>query len=89
MSGLVRNMESRFEALKSGIHPIVDEWFLMGSPMNILSILAIYLLFVLKIGPKLMENRKPFELKKIMLLYNAYQVIISLYLCYHVSNCIS
>ena len=59
---------------------MVDSWLLMGSPGPVILILAAYLLFVLKIGPKMMENRPAFELKTLMIAYNAFQVVFSVYL---------
>lgn len=57
----------------------------MKSPSSVLSILSIYLIFVLKLGPKLMENRKAFELKSILIVFNASLVIFSLWLAAQVS----
>ncbi|XP_046420709.1 uncharacterized protein LOC124179893 isoform X3 [Neodiprion fabricii] len=62
-------------------NPMVDTWLLMGSPGPILGILALYLTFVLKVGPKIMANRPAYELKNLMILYNGAQVIFSLWLC--------
>lgn len=39
------------------------------------------------LGPKLMENRKPFQLKGVMLVYNLVQVVFSFWLFYE--NCVS
>ncbi|XP_050520258.1 elongation of very long chain fatty acids protein 4-like [Daktulosphaira vitifoliae] len=61
----------------------VDSWPLMKTPWPIFSILLIYALIVLKIGPKLMENRKPFNLKSVMVAYNLLQ---ALYNCYLISG---
>jgi hypothetical protein len=65
--------------------PMVDSWFLMSSPLPVLTILGIYLYFVLKLGPQLMANRKAFNLQKILVAYNFYQVLFSLWLCTMVS----
>lgn len=54
---------------------VVDSWPFMSTPWPVLSTLAVYLLFVLKFGPKMMENRKPFNIKHVMLLYNAIQTL--------------
>lgn len=67
--------------LSSHLDPVVDEWLLMKSPVPVLAILAFYLYFVLKLGPKMMENRKPFEMKWLLVAYNAYQVLFSVWLC--------
>jgi hypothetical protein len=47
-----------------------------------LGILIAYWLFIFKIGPSFMKNRKPFEIKDIILVYNLYQVLFSSWLIY-------
>lgn len=61
--------------------PIIDDWFLMSSPLPVLSIAACYLLFVLQYGPRWMDTRKPFVLKNTLIVYNAAQVLFSTMLC--------
>uniref|UniRef100_A0A8C5Z882 Elongation of very long chain fatty acids protein 7 n=1 Tax=Marmota marmota marmota TaxID=9994 RepID=A0A8C5Z882_MARMA len=62
--------------------PRVEDWLLMSSPLPQTIILGLYVYFVTSLGPKLMENRKPFELKKVMITYNFSIVLFSLYMCY-------
>lgn len=57
----------------------VKNWFLMSSPFPTILICIFYILIV-KIGPKLMRNRKAFELRKIILFYNFFQIIFNLYI---------
>ncbi|GAB5566895.1 elongation of very long chain fatty acids protein 7 [Prionailurus iriomotensis] len=52
------------------LNPRVEDWLLMSSPLPQTIILGFYVYFVTSLGPKLMENRKPFELKKAMITYN-------------------
>ncbi|XP_797869.3 elongation of very long chain fatty acids protein 4 [Strongylocentrotus purpuratus] len=59
----------------------VEEWPLMQSPLPCAIILVAYFIF-LHVGPKMMENQKPFELKPVLVLYNAALVLLSLYMCY-------
>lgn len=61
--------------------PVVDSWLFMKSPVPVIIILVSYLYFVLKLGPQLMANRPPFQLKGLIIAYNAYQVVFSLWLC--------
>ncbi|XP_071486805.1 very long chain fatty acid elongase 4-like [Diadema antillarum] len=56
--------------------PRVQDWPLMQSPLPTLVIVALYLVMV-KVGPKLMENQKPFEMKNTMVLYNLCCVLLS------------
>ncbi|CAB0013575.1 unnamed protein product [Nesidiocoris tenuis] len=62
-------------------YDVVDSWFLMSTPTPVISLVLFYLYFVLSLGPKLMENRKPMNLKYTMVLYNLYQVVFSSWLC--------
>lgn len=62
--------------------PRVKDWFLMSSPFPTLLICLSYAYSMKVLGPKLMENRKPFELKKIIIVYNALQVIFSTWIFY-------
>ncbi|CAO1420615.1 unnamed protein product [Diamesa hyperborea] len=73
------NIETRGRRLFSP-YSTVDNWMFMKSPSSVLSILSIYLIFVTKLGPKLMESRKAFELKSLLIVFNASLVIFSLWL---------
>ncbi|XP_053947635.1 elongation of very long chain fatty acids protein F-like [Anastrepha ludens] len=55
--------------------PRVQHLPLVGSPLPVLGIIAAYLVLVLHYGPKWMEKREPFNLKNVMRVYNAIQVI--------------
>ncbi|RZF42955.1 hypothetical protein LSTR_LSTR004257 [Laodelphax striatellus] len=61
--------------------PLVDSWFLMGSFWPVATLTAGYLYFVLIFGPQMMENRKPYNLNRLLVVYNLYQVIFSTWLC--------
>ncbi|CAH0554792.1 unnamed protein product [Brassicogethes aeneus] len=74
-------VENYNELLESKKDPLVDSWLFMQSPIPVISILVIYLYFVLKLGPNLMKNREAYNLKYVMIVYNAYQVIFSTWLC--------
>lgn len=52
----------------------------MKTPGPVLMILAIYLLFVLKIGPAFMRKREAFKLTNTLIVYNGLQVAMSVYL---------
>lgn len=69
----------------SFIDPRTKPWLLSGSPGPLLIILASYLYFCLYAGPKYMKDRKPFELKNTLLVYNAIQVLLSVALVIEVS----
>lgn len=62
--------------------PRVDGWLLMSSPFPTLLICAAYIYFVKSLGPRLMKNRAPFELRKTIIAYNVVQVVFSIWIVY-------
>ncbi|XP_019387661.1 PREDICTED: elongation of very long chain fatty acids protein 7 isoform X2 [Crocodylus porosus] len=62
--------------------PRVEGLPLMSSPVPQTVIIGAYIYFVTSLGPKLMENRKPFELRQTMAFYNFAVVALSLYMTY-------
>lgn len=59
----------------------------MSSPFPQTLIILSYVYFVTTLGPRLMENRKPFDLKQPMIIYNFSIVAFSIYMIYEVGNC--
>ncbi|KAJ3642782.1 hypothetical protein Zmor_025537 [Zophobas morio] len=81
MAYLIRNViDGYHDLMDNKSDPRVNDWFLMSSPFPTLCMCLSYAYIVKVLGPKLMENRKPFDLKYILIFYNLVQVIFSLYL---------
>ena len=59
---------------------------LMSSPLPQTIIIVAYIYFATSLGPRLMENRKAFDLKGVLVVYNFSVVALSLYMCYEVSE---
>ena len=59
---------------------VVDGWAISRNPILIWFILGTYLMFVCKIGPTIMRDRKPYELNLLIQIYNLAQVVICLFL---------
>lgn len=57
-----------------------NHWFLISSPIPGLTILVLYLFFSLKWGPRYMADKKPFQLKTTLIVYNFIQVVVSVWL---------
>ena len=66
---------------------VADTWPLMEGPTIMLMITVSYLIFVLKLGPELMKDRKPLNIKSIILVYNFYQTISNIHIVSQVSRC--
>ncbi|KTG45652.1 hypothetical protein cypCar_00000553 [Cyprinus carpio] len=62
--------------------PRTENWLLMATPFPQTFIITAYIYFVTLLGPRLMENRKPFDLKRPMIIYNFSIVVLSIYLIY-------
>lgn len=65
--------------------PRSEDWLLMSSPIPQTIIIVFYIYFVMSLGPRLMESRKPFDLKRVLVIYNFSVVAYSLYMCYEVN----
>ncbi|KNC25616.1 hypothetical protein FF38_03297, partial [Lucilia cuprina] len=81
MTTYMKVFNERYLTLSKGVDETVDSWFLMSSPGPVFSIVAVYLILVLKIGPTFMKSRKAYDLKKVMIAYNAFQVCYSIWMC--------
>ena len=66
--------------------PRVENWFMMQSPWPSFIICMVYFIFVW-ISPTLMRNRKPMELREILIVYNLAMVALSSYTFYEVRIC--
>jgi hypothetical protein len=64
---------------------MVESLPIANSPAAVAGIILVYLAFVTKIGPKLMEPHKPFNIKYVMTVYNLAQVFYNVWIVYLVS----
>ncbi|XP_053159960.1 elongation of very long chain fatty acids protein 7 isoform X4 [Hemicordylus capensis] len=82
LSNLTQKAVSLYDEWIKHADPRVDGYLLMSSPIPQTLIIAAYIYFVTTLGPKLMENRKAFDLRQIMFLYNFGVVALSVYMTY-------
>lgn len=64
----------------------LKNWFMMSGPLPTLIVCIFYIFIVKVIGPKLMEKRQPFVLRRFMMYYNLFQVILSALIFYRVRH---
>jgi len=64
----------------------VNDWLLMESPAPTMLMVAVYLYLVVVLGPRLMANRKPFQMNRVLVVYNAVQVIFSIAMLWEVCS---
>jgi hypothetical protein len=64
--------------------PRSDGWLLMDSIWPTIALSASYYLIVRYIGPQVMKDREPFNLKYVMLAYNLFQTIFNSWIFYKV-----
>lgn len=57
----------------------------MDSPVPVLTVFVLYLMMV-KQGPKMMEQRKPFQVQGPMVLYNLAVMVLSIYITFEVTH---
>ncbi|XP_053602710.1 very long chain fatty acid elongase AAEL008004-like [Plodia interpunctella] len=62
--------------------PRVKGWAMMSSPFPTLVICISYAYFSKVLGPKIMENRKPFQMRGVLIVYNLAQTLFSSWIFY-------
>ncbi|KAK4295101.1 hypothetical protein Pmani_032317 [Petrolisthes manimaculis] len=83
MGGMVESLVDSYNDLFIDQRdPRVDGWLFMSSPWPTLFICISYVLIVKVIGPWYMKDRPPFQLRNLLVFYNAAQVIFSTWLFY-------
>lgn len=63
----------------------VESFALIGSPFPIIGLIGVYTYFVTILGPRWMQNRKAYDLKLIINIYNLFQIFANLYISVVVS----
>lgn len=82
MALIMKYIDSMHHYLNKFGDPRTQNWPLMSSPFPTLALCLGYVYLVKVLGPRLMENRKPFQLRHTLILYNFLQVIFSAWLFY-------
>ncbi|XP_060617510.1 very long chain fatty acid elongase 7 [Anolis sagrei] len=82
LNNLTLKAASLYDEWIKNADPRVDGYPLMSSPLPQTVIIGAYIYFVTHLGPKFMENRKPFDLRQIMVFYNFGVVALSIYMTY-------
>lgn len=70
------------EQLKSHADPRTKDFPLIGNPTMVLTLIAGYLYVVKVWGPRYMEDRKAYDLKRIIMAYNACMVMLNVFFFY-------
>lgn len=83
MTTLIRRIYQGYRYVNDELSdPRTQDFFLIGSPWACAGILIFYLYFVFDLGPNWMAKKKPFNLDKIVQLYDLSQIILCTYLFY-------
>ncbi|XP_026751476.1 elongation of very long chain fatty acids protein AAEL008004-like [Galleria mellonella] len=86
MSLILQYLDDMHVFMDKNGDPRTNPWFLMSSPFPTLIICLSYVYLVKVLGPRIMANRKPYELKNILIFYNFCQVIFSAWLFYEIGS---
>ncbi|XP_055321846.1 elongation of very long chain fatty acids protein 7 isoform X2 [Sitodiplosis mosellana] len=62
--------------------PRVNDWPMMSSPIPTIGLCLFYAYFNKSLMPKIMANRKPFDLRNILVVYNLFQTVFSIWIFY-------
>lgn len=75
---VLKLMSAVREELFEAPDEVVDSWAVSNNPKLIFAVLCTYWMFVYKIGPTFMRDRKPYDPKTVIQIYNAVQVLVCL-----------
>ncbi|KAK9874074.1 hypothetical protein WA026_002430 [Henosepilachna vigintioctopunctata] len=64
----------------------IHEFFLCDSVWKPLSIVALYVLFVRRIGPWFMKDRQPYNVRNFVIVFDITQIVVNFYLTYKIST---
>ncbi|XP_014210495.1 elongation of very long chain fatty acids protein AAEL008004 [Copidosoma floridanum] len=84
MSIVMHYVDRLHEMLDRHADKRTTDWLLMSSPFPTLFICLSYVYGVKVLGPRLMENRKPFQFKNVLIVYNSLQVLFSAWLFHEI-----
>ncbi|CAN7998826.1 unnamed protein product [Ixodes hexagonus] len=70
------------EQLKAQADPRTRGFPLIGNPAMVMSLIVGYLYVVKVWGPRWMEDRKPYDLKRVIMAYNASMVVLNIFFFY-------
>ncbi|KAH6919890.1 hypothetical protein HPB50_029122 [Hyalomma asiaticum] len=59
--------------------PRTRTWFFMGSPVPVMVVIVLYLLFATRLGPWFMRDRKPLNVRGVVVFYNVVMMGLSVY----------
>ncbi|XP_046960634.1 elongation of very long chain fatty acids protein 7-like [Vanessa cardui] len=76
---MATRLEERFIESDDNESLLVPTWSFGETSVGLALVIASYLVLVLKLLPYFMKNRSPYQLKQLLLLYNAFQVAFSAY----------
>ncbi|KAI1293577.1 putative protein for very long chain fatty acid elongation [Halotydeus destructor] len=79
MASVTTNVILSYHELMSNGDDRVADWPLMKSPFPTIAIVIAYVLFVKSWGPFLMSKRPAFELRRLIMFYNLFLVLLSSY----------
>ncbi|XP_037088615.1 elongation of very long chain fatty acids protein-like [Pollicipes pollicipes] len=83
MVGLVKTIVDGYNHIMVDLRdPRMDDFPLMSSPFPVLAICLTYVWTVCWLGPRWMKNRPPYDVRRLLVVYNAAQVMLSLLLFY-------
>ncbi|XP_063230554.1 very long chain fatty acid elongase 7-like [Bacillus rossius redtenbacheri] len=55
--------------------PRTKNWMFLSSPWQVVAIVALYLYFCLRLGPRLMRHRPPFDVDRLIVAFDLFQIL--------------
>ncbi|KAM0733699.1 Very long chain fatty acid elongase 7 [Formica fusca] len=83
MAVLVQQLIAGYKYINENLaDPRTQDYFMISTPWPCIALLGFYIYFIYYIGPRFMARRQPFQLNRILQIYNVSQIILNAYIFY-------
>lgn len=83
MAVLIQQLIAGYKYINENLaDPRTQDYFMISTPWPCIALLGFYIYFIYYIGPRFMARRQPFQLNRILQIYNVSQIIINAYIFY-------
>ena len=76
----ILGLRKSFKHPNNNVCSRVDDWFLMSSPWPTAAMCVLYYYVIRVAGPRFMKDREPYDTKRIQIVYNLIQTLLSLWI---------
>ncbi|XP_070153803.1 very long chain fatty acid elongase 7 [Polyergus mexicanus] len=83
MAAIIQQLIAGYKYINEDLaDPRTQDYFMISTPWPCIALLGFYIYLIYYIGPRFMTRRQPFQLNRILQIYNLSQIILNAYIFY-------